>query len=377
MSQALNNIPTTGPEAIAAAIATYSIDDIEKEATDILRSGKKSARGRAVKLLRYVKGFRRNKLKPSDYIIKNVPVIPPKFRPFNVIGDAFVPGAANELYRDLFSVMDAHKDVSNTFGNELSGDSKLNVYDSVKAVYGFGKPVLPKTRYRGVSGFLQQVIGNNSKFSFFQRKAVSKPVDFTSRGVIGVDPDLDLDQIGVPKDMAFKIYSPYIQRELVRRGISRHKSLKAVVDQTPEAKAALESIIQDRPIVYSRAPAWHKYNVTAGYPKLIDGDTILISPLVTTGHNADFDGDTMNLHVPSLPEAVDDAKEKLMPSKMLFSIKERNKVVPSPTQELILGLYTAQHRPARAKHIFKNEEEVLQGIEKGTVKLSDEITIKP
>tara|TARA_B100000579_G_scaffold437395_1_gene466545 strand:- start:173 stop:3571 length:3399 start_codon:yes stop_codon:yes gene_type:complete len=374
--QASQSVPSTGPEAIAAALATYSVNDIENEAVDILKSGKKSTRGRGVKLLRYVKGFRRNNLKPVDYIIRNVPVIPPKFRPFSVIGDAFVPGAANELYRDLFSVMDSYKEIKDTFGDDLSNDSKLNVYDSVKAVYGFGKPVLPKTRFRGVSGFLQQVIGNNSKHSFFQRRAVSKPVDFTSRGVIGVDPELDLDQIGVPKSMAFKIYSPYIQRELVRRGMSRHQALKSVVDEGSDALDALKEIVEDRPIVYSRAPAWHKYNVTAGYPKLIDGDTILINPLVTTGHNADFDGDTMNLHVPSIAEAVEDAKERLMPSKMLFSIKERNKVVPTPTQELILGLYTAQHRPAKAKHVFSNEEEVLKAIDQNKISLSDEVIIK-
>ena len=370
-SQNILNVPTTGPEAIAAALSTYSVNDIEKEAVDILKSGKKSSRGRGVKLLRYVKGF-----KPADYIIRNVPVIPPKFRPFSVIGDAFVPGAANELYRDLFSVLDSYKEIKDTFGDELSNDSKLNIYDSIKAVYGHGKPVLPKTRFRGVSGFLQQVIGNNSKHSFFQRRAVSKPVDFTSRGVIGVNPDLDLDQIGVPKSMALKIYSPYIQRELVRRGMSRHQALKSVVDERSDAMDALEEIIKERPIVYSRAPAWHKYNVTAGYPKLIDGDTIMINPLVTTGHNADFDGDTMNLHVPSLSEGVEDAKEKLMPSKMLFSIKERNKVVPSPTQELILGLYTAQHRPAKAKHIFNSEEEVLQALDQKKINLSDEVVIK-
>ena len=79
----------TGPEAIAAAIDTYSVEDIEKEAVELLQAGTKTKRPLAVRLLRYVKGFRRNKLNPSDYIIRNVPVIPPKFRPFSVVGDSF------------------------------------------------------------------------------------------------------------------------------------------------------------------------------------------------------------------------------------------------------------------------------------------------
>tara|TARA_B100002019_G_scaffold292690_1_gene316698 strand:+ start:1520 stop:4954 length:3435 start_codon:yes stop_codon:yes gene_type:complete len=365
----------TGPEAITAALKTFTVDELEERAVADLKTGKKSKRGDAVKLLRAVKGFRRNEMTPADYVIKNVPVVPPKFRPFNVVGDAFVPGAANELYRDLFTVLDSHKEIQTAFGDEFAGDNKNNVYKSVKAVYGFGDPVLPKTKYRGVSGFLQQILGNNSKFSFFQRKAVSKPVDFTGRGVIGVDPDLDLDQIGIPKNMAFKIYSPYIQRELVRGGMPRSEALKAVVDEKPEAFRALGEVIKERPVIYSRSPAWHKFNVTAAYPKVIDGDTIMINPLVTSGHNADFDGDTMNIHVPGLPEAVDDAKNKLLPSKMLFSIKKREQVVPAPTQELILGLYTAQKRAPKNKHVFASEEEALKAIKLNQVKLSDEIEI--
>jgi len=367
--------PVTGPSAIAAALKTFTVEELEDRAVKELKSGRKSKRGDAVKLLRAVKGFRRNELTPADYAIKNVPVVPPKFRPFNVVGDAFVPGAANELYRDLFTVLDSHKEMEDTFGSDFAHDNKRNVYDAIKAVYGFGDPVLPKTKFRGVSGFLQQVIGNNSKFSFFQRRAAAKPVDFTGRGVIGVNPDLDLDQIGIPKSMAFKMYSPYIQRELVRGGIPRSEALRAVVDQKPEALRALGEVVKERPVIYSRSPAWHKFNVTAGYPKIIEGDTIMINPLVTSGHNADFDGDTMNVHVPGLPEAVDDAKNKLLPSKMLFSVKKRDQVVPAPTQELILGLYTAQKRPAKNKHAFASEADALKAIKLNQVKLSDEIEI--
>ena len=369
-------VPVTGPEAIAAAIDTYSVEEIEDEAVKLLKAGTKTKRPLAVRLLRYVKGFRRNNINPSDYIIRNVPVIPPKFRPFSVVGDSFVPGAANELYRDLFSVLKTHNDVEKVLGRGASGDHKLNVYDSVKAVYGFGEPVLPKTKQRGVGGFLKQITGNTAKFSFFQRKLISKPVDMTGRAVIGVDPDLDLDQIGLPYDTAFKIYSPFIQRRLVRGGMPRTEAIKAVLEKAPTAMKTLQDIVKERPVMYSREPAWHRFNVVAGYPKLIEGKTFMISPLVTTGLNADFDGDTINVHVPGLPEAVEEAKEKLLPSKMLFSIRGGDKVMATPGQELILGLYTAQHRPASNKYTFSSEEEALEAIKNNKVKFSDEIEIE-
>jgi DNA-directed RNA polymerase subunit beta' len=307
--------------------------------------------------------------------MKRVPVIPPKFRPFNVVGDTFIAGDANELYKDLFEVRDAHTQLKDSLGGEASDASKLDVYDSVKASFGMAEPVLPKTKQRDVSGFLKKVTGSQAKYGYFQRKLISKPVDSSGRGVIGVNPDLGLDEIGVPREMAWKLYAPYIQRRLVRSGMRPSDAIISIRDRTQSAERAMELESEDRPVIYSRAPAWHKFNVTAGKPKLIDGNTIMINPLVTSGHNADFDGDAMNIQVPSLPEAVNDAKEKLMPSKMLFSIKKRDEVVPKPAHEFILGLYTAQQRPSTRVVKANNPEAALKAIKAGQISLDDEIIL--
>ena len=365
----------TGPDSLAAALRTFSVNDVEKMSKEGLDSKKKSARGPSIKLMRYAHGMRKNNIAPSDYLITRVPVIPPKFRPFNIIGDSFVPGDANELYKDLFEVRDSYRDLRDELGDEAVGDSRLNVYDAVKAVYGFGDPVQPKTKSRGVSGFLKKLVGNQAKFSFFQRRLISKPVDSSGRGVIGVDPELDLDEIGIPKEMAWKLYAPYIQRRLVRSGRSAADAVIAIRDRAPHAEHAMKLESKDRPVIYSRSPAWHKYNITAGYPKLIEGNTIMISPLVTTGHNADFDGDAMNIQLPALPEAVDDAKNKLLPSKMLFSIKKRNDIVPKPKHEFILGLYSSQKSKGGTPFTFRSKADALKAIRAGHINLNDEVNI--
>jgi len=365
----------TGPEAIAAALRTFSVDDVEDRARAELKEGKKSKRGGAIKLMRYAHGLRRNKIEPSDYLIKRVPVIPPKFRPFNVVGNSFVAGDANELYKDLFEVRDAHKELVSELGQEAAGDSTLNLYDATKAVHGFASPVQPKTKSRGVSGFLKKVTGSQAKYGFFQRRLLSKPVDSSGRGIIGIDPELHLDEIGVPEEMGWKLYQPYIHRRLVRSGIRSTDAAVAIRDKTDVAKKAMELEAKERPVIYSRAPAWHKFNVTAAYPTFVQGDTIMINPLVTSGHNADFDGDAMNIQVPSLPEAVDDAKNKLLPSQMLFSIRKRNEVIPKPAHEFVLGLYSAQKKPADNAFSFATEKDALKAIKSGQIDLNDEIII--
>lgn len=366
----------TGPEAIAAALHNIDLEHLHKEQMDIVKSGRKTKRPDAIRILGLVEGFRRSGLHPRDLMLSKVPVIPPKFRPFNVAGDTFIPGDANELYRDLVDTRDAHLHLEGELGPAGAGHNKLNVYDAVKAVYGYGDPVKAKTLERGVSGFLKKVTGTSPKFSAVQRTLISKPVDFVGRGVIGLDPGLQLDEVGLPEDMAWKLYAPFVQRRLVRAGHSPADAVRAILDKNPLARKHLDNEMQERPTMYSRAPAWHKFNAVGGWGKIIPGTTIMINPLVGTGLAADHDGDQMNIHVPGLEDAVKDVRDRLMPSKMLFSIKDPEKVVPIPKHEYILGLYQAKNRIPKQTHQFASHDEALAAINAGHVKLSDEVNIQ-
>jgi DNA-directed RNA polymerase beta' subunit len=368
-------IPLTGPAALEHALRKLNLDELEESQRSMVKNGPRSKRTRAVQALNTIEGLRRNNLTPDKLLIKNVPVIPPTFRPFSVLGDTFIAGDANELYKDLFSYRDAYSESNEIFGERGSSKPRVDLYDTVKALYGYGDPVAPKTAKRGVSGFLKQITGTNPKYSFFQRKMLSKPQDSVARGTIAIDPELSLDEIGVPEDMAWTMYAPYIQRKLVRSGLSSKNALENVRDRTDYAKRAMLKEMEERPVIYSRAPSWHKFNVLAGRPKLIQGATISVNALITTGMNADFDGDAMNLHVPSQPEAVKEAQEVLLPSKMLFSIRDKEQIVPTLKHEQVLGLYTANKRPTQNTYTFDTEEEAISAIRSGKVKLSDEIDI--
>ena len=367
--------PVTGPEAIQYALQNLDLDAKEQEALSVVRRKLKSKRPEATKVLGYIDGLRRMGYKPHELMLTRVPVIPAQFRPYSSVGDTFVPGDVNELYRDLINLNEVHRELEGKLGKGAAFN-KLNVYDAVSALYGFGDPTSPKTRERGISGFLKQVVGVNPKFSYVQRRLLSKDQDYVARGVIGVDPDLGLDEIGVPESTLWTLYAPYLQRSLVRSGMTPEQALRAIRDKAEPASRALNLELCERPVIYSRAPSWHKFNVIAGYPKRIQGDMIRVNPLVTTGLNADFDGDTINVHLPSLPDTVDEAKQKLLPSRMLFSIKERGKVMPTPKQEFILGLYNAQRRTARKVVDFPDEASALKAIRAGQVAMSDEVTIK-
>lgn len=375
-TKAMPDTPRTGPEAIANALRNMTVDDIERRAKEDLSTGKKTKRSGAVALLNIAKGMRRNNLTPGDYMIKAVPVIPPKYRPFAAQGESLIPGDANVLYKDLFDIKDAYEAEKDMFGDENVGQSRLAFYDAVRSVYGYGDPVKPKTKAKEVKGFLKKIVGTTAKHSFYQSKMLAKTQDNVGRSTITVNPELGTDEIEIPQEMAFTMYAPYVQRRLKQLGLSDAEALKQTKDMTDYAKHALKQVMDERPVVYSRAPAWHAHSVQAAKAKIHDGKDIKINPYVTIGLNADFDGDTINVHVPSSDAAVKEAYEKLMPSKTPFSDRQEGKIMHLPKQEQILGLYTAATAPDTEPVVFDSEQEAISAIRRGQIPLSANVEIR-
>lgn len=89
---------------------------------------------------------------------------------------------------------------------------------------------------------------------------------------------------------------------------------------------------------------------------------------------------TINVHVPGLPEAQKDIREKLLPSKQVYSSrvfdeKTGLKVVNPIKQDLLLGLYGTLISKAKNKHVFNTRAEAVKAIKSGKISLSDEIEI--
>ena len=222
------------------------------------------------------------------------------------------------------------------------------------------------------------VSGNsNPKTSWVSSKLIAKPQDYVGRGVITPDPELGMDEISVPADIMWTIADPHIQRRLVAQGIPTSRAMALIKERHPTALRVLEQVMRDIPVMYSRSPAWHKYNLSSGYAKLSKGDTIQVSNLVTSSSGADFDGDTMSIHMPSMPESIKDAKEKLLPSKMAFAIRNRDEVIQVPKHEHLLGLAGAQIVPSGKVHTVRSQEEALAGIKNGSIRLQDHVEIDP
>lgn len=287
--------PRTGPEAVAAALAELDMDAIEKNAFEALQSGRKTARPEAIKKLKILQGLRRNKLKPGDMVWDSLPVVPPAFRPYAVMGDMLLAGDVNELYQDVFSLSKAYQQLESVSGKESTAlkELKPQLYGAVRAATGFGPAVTAKGKERNLQGFMAKVLGGGKgpKYAFTTRKLLSKPQDFVGRAVIGVDPELTIDEVGVPEDMAWKLFSLPGQRRMVQSGVPAAQAILEWNEKSDRARKALAAEAAERPVLYSRAPVWHQQGILAGMAKIIPGDQMMINPVTSTGLGADFDGD--------------------------------------------------------------------------------------
>jgi len=166
------------------------------------------------------------------------------------------------------------------------------------------------------------------------------------------------------------VYKPFIVKEMRgMTGMSPLAARKAVDNNDPLAGKALERVMSQRPLLLKRDPVLHKYGVQAFKPQIVSGKAVKIHPLVTSGYNADFDGDTMSAFVPMSTEAVEEAK-KMYPSRNLFS-PATGKIMYTPTHESQLGLHLLTEEGKETNKAFKTTAEAAKAVEAGKLGMTD------
>ena len=372
-TETLNEL--SGPNAIKHALGRINLPEAVKRSEQEWRGGKKSTRDAALKRWTVLKHAQKLGVSPTDWMLDKIPVLPPAFRPVSVMGATGKPLVAdpNYLYKEAFDANDALKETS-AFSRDL-GNERVALYKAFKAVTGLGDPITPKNQERNVKGVLKYIFGDNPKFSVMQRKLLSTTVDVVGRGVITPNPDLDMDEVGLPMTKAWEIYRPFIIRRLAKRGVPPIRAAELVEKKDKMALDALQQEVDERPVIITRAPVLHRYGVMAFKPRLVSNETLQISPAIVKGFGADFDGDTMNYHVPVSDGAVKDALEKMLPSKNLLSTKSF-KAHQLPQNEYQGGLYHAtafvSNKPER---YFATKADAIKAYRAGEIGSDQKIVI--
>ena len=274
--------------------------DVDKEIKE-LRSKIQSLRGneldKANKKLKYLEALKRNNLSPDKaYLNKYIPVLPPVFRPLRVDKDGnIVRDDINEMYKGVGLISRQFSQLKGKLPESELVSLRKDLYDAFRAYTGVG--VHPSLQYKGILNIVEgktpkgKTLSGAPKFGFFQKNLIGPRQDMSMYSTITPNPELSIDEVGLPKSLALKLFEPFVVAKIRQmKEVSPLEAKKLIKAQDPLALSALEQVTKERPVLLKRDPVLHRYGVMAFKPRLVSGKTIQIHPLVTGPFNADFDG---------------------------------------------------------------------------------------
>eukprot|EP00897_Mesotaenium_endlicherianum_P002261 jgi/Mesen1/2062/ME000150S01157 len=193
---------------------------------------------------------------------------------------------------------------------------------------------------------------------------MGKRVDFSARTVITPDPNINIDELGVPWSIALNLtypetVTPYnIEKlkELVENGphpppgktgakyIIREdgqrldlRFLKKTSDRHLELGYKVERhLIEGDYVLFNRQPSLHKMSIMGHRIRIMPWSTFRLNLSVTSPYNADFDGDEMNMHVCQTFETRAEVQELMLVPKCVVS-PQSNRPVMGIVQDSLLG----------------------------------------
>ena len=296
-----------------------------------------------VRRLKFLRKFFRKNSNPTFMILRNLPVLPPDLRPILKLQNQIAASDLNRFYQRIIyrneRLKKFSKDSATNQSFELRYAQRL-LQEAVDNLIQNGKGgVKPETNSRGIPlKSLSEVL--KGKQGRFRQYLLGKRVDYSGRSVIVVGPKLKLYECGLPKEMAFELFLPFLIQQILQLNLSKTVigAKNLLKKDSTLAFHLLKKIMKNIPVLLNRAPTLHRLGFQAFLPKLIEGRAILLHPMVCPGFNADFDGDQMAVHVPLTVEARTEAW-KFMLSTNNFINSATGDPVLLPTQDMVLGLY--------------------------------------
>ncbi|VDO71506.1 unnamed protein product [Heligmosomoides polygyrus] len=296
---------------------------------------------------------------PNDLLLTRIPVPPACIRP-SVPSELKSGSTEDDLTLKLAEIILINDVLQKHKKDGASVKTVMETWEHLQfqvALYlnsetsGLPPELQPK---RPVSGLAQRLKGKRGRF---RGNLSGKRVDHSARSVISPDPNLRIDEVGVPVDVALTLSFPEVvnefnveqMRQLVRTGPHVHPGAVYVIDRQTGAKRLLKYGDRDAcakglklgdvverhidngdVVLFNRQPSLHKVSIMSHRVRILPGMTFRLNECVCTPYNADFDGDEMNIHVPQTHEARAEAS-------LLMGVKS-NLITPRSGEPLIAAI---------------------------------------
>jgi len=278
--------------------------DIDNRLTELRTTIKEESNPRkidkAVKQIKILQNLKDEGLTPEEAFIRNtIPVLPSIYRaPIELPNGVLTSPDVNLLVRDVGIINDKLKEArAKNLPKEDIDNLKSILRASIDDLSGFEAPTVnPKA----IKNPFTTIAGLNSpKGGFFQRKVLRKRQDLTGRSTIIPDADLDIDEVKIPYKMGYKLYEPFIKKELIEMGYSKDDMENMITNEDDKVKRVLREIGKNRPVLINRAPSIRETSVNAMNPIFTEDKAMKVSVLLAgLNPSLDFDGDSAQVFVP-------------------------------------------------------------------------------
>ncbi len=373
-----------GGRAIKRLLDEIDVKELIKQLEEEAETAKGQRHKKLLKRLKVIESMDNAGIKPSSLCLTILPVIPPDLRPMvSLAGGRFATSDLNDLYRRVINRNNRLKKLFDLNAPEVICRNEMRMLqEAVDSLIDNsmtkGSRTASSTNGRRKLKSLSDML--KGKQGRFRQNLLGKRVDYSGRSVIVVGPELKIDECGLPKQMALELFKPFVISWLIDKGYAHNiRSATRLIDLgEAEVWDALDVVVKDRFVLLNRAPTLHRLGVLAFRPKLIEGKAIQLHPLVTSGFNADFDGDQMAVHVPLSREAQYEA-EHLMTAKENLLKPADGAPVLNIGQDVILGNYYLTYEKLgvydQELKVFSSVYEAEMAYDAGLIKLQSPIRV--
>ncbi|KAG8244811.1 DNA-directed RNA polymerase I subunit RPA1 [Homalodisca vitripennis] len=324
---------------------------------------------------------------PTDlFFMTVVPVTPINARPVNFVGGTVVEHPQNYVYklilqdclviRSIVHLMNTNKETNNE--NDLLSSERIRLIEQLKGSNLSEKlqiswhdlqkhcdTLLDKSLGSGSTTAVTDGLGLKQliekKEGIIRMHMMGKRVNFAARSVITPDPNLNIDEIGIPDRFAKKLTYPVPVtawnveelRKMVMNGPNIHPGAVLIENEegftsrisaddvtiresiaktllTPDenslskgVKIVHRHLLNGDILLLNRQPTLHRPSIMGHKARILKGDkTLRLHYANCKAYNADFDGDEMNAHFPQNELARSEAYNLVNVSKQYLVPKD-------------------------------------------------------
>ena len=315
-----------------------------------------------------VLGFPSKINRPENLICNVFPVPPPSVRP-SVRNDTG-QRCEDDLTHKLCDIIKTNNTLRQKLEKDLTHTDQIDYWYillqfHIATFVDNQLPGIPPAKQRTGRPLRSLTERLKSKEGRIRGNLMGKRVDFSARSVITPDPNIDINELGVPLKIAMNLTFPEIVNKynidemykLVRNGNEVYPGAKYIRKNEGSGYRTirLKNLEKDNLVLkygdiidrhlrngdyvlFNRQPSLHKMSMMAHKVRVMSYDTFRLNVCCTPSYNADYDGDEMNMHVPQSLQTEHELYSLASVPTQIISPRESSPII-SVVQDIVVGLY--------------------------------------